>query len=116
MTTHRSGHRWLLLPMALLACRSLAAQPAAAMQPAPQPPRQAEPGTQTLSVPGLQRPVQILRDPWGLAHIYATNEHDLFFAQGYNIASDRLFQLEIWRRQATGTAPSRRNGARRRGR
>ncbi|KAK6033620.1 penicillin amidase [Ostertagia ostertagi] len=31
------------------------------------------------------------------------NQHDLFFAQGYCAAKDRLFQLEIWRRQATGT-------------
>src|SRR5262249_45554441 len=42
-------------------------------------------------------------DRWGVAHIYARNEHDLFFAQGYNVARDRLFQLELWRRQATGT-------------
>ena len=62
------------------------------------------PGTrQTLEVPGLKQPVEILKDRWGVAHIYAQNEADLFFAQGYNIASDRLFQLEMWRRQATGT-------------
>jgi penicillin amidase len=54
-------------------------------------------------VPGLQQPVEILRDKWGVSHIYASNEHDLFFAQGYNVAHDRLFQLELWRRQATGT-------------
>src|SRR5262249_12815691 len=48
-------------------------------------------------------PVEILKDRWGISHIYAKNEHDLFFAQGYNIARDRLFQLEMWRRQATGT-------------
>jgi len=47
--------------------------------------------------------VEILRDRWGIAHIYARNEHDLFFAQGYNAARDRLFQLEMWRRSATGT-------------
>ncbi len=51
----------------------------------------------------LDQPVEILRDRWGIAHIYAQNEHDLFFAQGYNVARDRLFQLELWRRQATGT-------------
>ena len=56
-----------------------------------------------ISVPGLKRPVEILRDKWGVSHIYAGNEHDLFFAQGYNVARDRLFQLELWRRQATGT-------------
>ncbi|MEZ2415320.1 penicillin acylase family protein [Muriicola sp. E247] len=52
---------------------------------------------------GLQEPVEIVRDQWGINHIYANNEHDLFFAQGYAAAKDRLFQFEIWRRQATGT-------------
>src|SRR6476619_5149472 len=52
---------------------------------------------------GLAQPVEILKDRWGIAHIYAKNEDDLFFAQGYNVARDRLFQLELWRRQATGT-------------
>lgn len=56
-----------------------------------------------ISLPGLNQPVEILRDKWGIAHIYAGTEHDLFFAQGYNVARDRLFQLELWRRQATGT-------------
>lgn len=59
--------------------------------------------TTTLRQPGLQRPVEIIRDRWGVNHIYAQNEHDLFFAQGYSAARDRLFQLELWRRQATGT-------------
>ncbi|MBD2702044.1 penicillin acylase family protein [Spirosoma sp. BT702] len=59
--------------------------------------------TQSLRTPGLQQPVDIIRDRWGVNHIYAKNEHDLFFAQGYSAARDRLFQLEIWRRQATGT-------------
>ena len=57
----------------------------------------------TLRAPGLSRPVEILRDAHGISHIYAQNEHDLFFAQGYVGRVDRLFQLEIWRRQATGT-------------
>lgn len=57
----------------------------------------------TLQVSGLQQPVEILRDSTGVNHIYAQNEHDLFFAQGYCAAKDRLFQFEIWRRQATGT-------------
>ena len=52
---------------------------------------------------GLDRPVEIIRDAWGINHIYAENQHDLFFAQGYAAAKDRLFQFEIWRRQATGT-------------
>lgn len=62
-----------------------------------------QPSTDTLSVAGLQQPVEIVTDRWGIAHIYAQNQPDLFFAQGYNAARDRLFQFEIWRRQATGT-------------
>lgn len=54
-------------------------------------------------IEGLKEPVEILRDKWGVNHIYAKNQHDLFFAQGYAAAKDRLFQFEIWRRQATGT-------------
>lgn len=64
---------------------------------------QAEANSATLQIPGLQEPVEILTDRWGIAHIYAKNQHDLFFAQGYNAARDRLFQLEIWRRRVTGT-------------
>ncbi len=52
---------------------------------------------------GLMGPVEVVRDPWGINHIYAENEHDLFFTQGYAAAKDRLFQFEVWRRQATGT-------------
>ena len=58
---------------------------------------------QTMRLAGLQKPVEVIRDRWGMNHIYAKNEHDLFFTQGYSAAQDRLFQLEIWRRQATGT-------------
>ncbi len=61
------------------------------------------PAQESLTISGLKEPVQIIRDKWGVPHIYAKNENDLFFAQGYNIARDRLFQLELWRRQATGT-------------
>ena len=57
----------------------------------------------TLLIKGLHSSVEILRDQWGVNHIYAGNQHDLFFAQGYCAATDRLFQFEIWRRQATGT-------------
>ena len=57
----------------------------------------------TLNVPGLKEPVEVIRDEYGVNHIYAKNEHDLFLAQGYCAAKDRLFQFEMWRRQATGT-------------
>ena len=52
---------------------------------------------------GLKAEVEVLRDQWGINHIYAKNQHDLFFTQGYCAARDRVFQFEIWRRQATGT-------------
>lgn len=55
------------------------------------------------TVKGLEDTVEILRDQWGINHLYAKNQHDLFFAQGYAAAQDRLFQFELWRRQATGT-------------
>ena len=47
--------------------------------------------------------VEVIRDKFGVNHIYASNQEDLFFTQGYLAAKDRLFQFEIWRRQATGT-------------
>ena len=59
--------------------------------------------TDTITVRGIGQLVQVIRDRWGIAHIYAYSEEDLFFAQGYMAARDRLFQLEMWRRQATGT-------------
>src|ERR1700721_1977714 len=58
--------------------------------------------SETLLCAGLSQPVEIIKDRWGISHIYAKSEGDLFFAQGYNVARDRLFQLEMWRRQATG--------------
>ena len=58
---------------------------------------------ETLSLAGLIEPVEIRKDQWGVSHIYANNQHDLFFTQGFNAARDRLFQFEIWRRRATGT-------------
>lgn len=61
------------------------------------------PAKANLQVAGLHEPVEIIKDRWGIAHIYAGNQDDLFFAQGFNVASDRLFQLELWRREATGT-------------
>jgi penicillin amidase len=58
---------------------------------------------ETLNIKGISQPVEIIKDTWGISHIYAQNQEDLFFAQGFNVAQDRLFQLEMWRRQATGT-------------
>jgi penicillin G amidase len=56
----------------------------------------------TIKIAGLEHPVTVLRDRWGVAHIYAQNEHDLFFAQGYVVSQDRLFQMELWKRSGQG--------------
>ncbi len=55
-----------------------------------------------LAVPGLSAPVDVIRDAWGVPHIYARNLEDLFMAQGFVMAQDRLWQMEMWRRQAEG--------------
>ena len=46
--------------------------------------------------------VEILRDKWGIPHILALSEHDLFFGYGYAMGQDRLWQLDYFRRQAQG--------------
>jgi penicillin amidase len=51
---------------------------------------------------GLDSAVEVRRDRWGVPHIYARTAHDVFFAQGYVAAQDRLFQMEIWRRAGEG--------------
>ncbi|MCX6552750.1 MAG: penicillin acylase family protein [Acidobacteria bacterium] len=57
----------------------------------------------SVDVAGLEQPVEVIRDTWGVPHIYAKSEHDLFFAQGYVAAQDRLWQIDLWRRIADGT-------------
>lgn len=56
-----------------------------------------------LHVTGLDGPVTIVRDRWGCPHIDTRSEHDLWFAQGFCHAQDRLWQLERTRRFARGT-------------
>src|SRR3954451_4752615 len=55
-----------------------------------------------LRLPGLKEPVEVLRDRWGVPHLYAKSADDLFFAQGFVAAQDRLFQIDLWRRVAVG--------------
>ena len=55
-----------------------------------------------LKVGGLSRPVEVLRDQWGVPHIYAQTVDDLFFAQGFVASQDRLFQMDMWRRAGAG--------------
>jgi penicillin amidase len=56
----------------------------------------------TLFMPGLDGPVDVYRDQLGIPHIYATTDHDLFFAQGYVHAQDRFWQMDFWRHQGAG--------------
>ncbi|MDX6695626.1 MAG: penicillin amidase [Blastocatellia bacterium] len=56
----------------------------------------------TLRLAGLTSNVVVRRDERGIAYIEAANESDLFMAQGYVTASDRLFQMELFRRTARG--------------
>lgn len=55
-----------------------------------------------IKVPGLHHTVRVQRDSWGVAHIHARDQHDLFFAQGFVAAQDRLFQIELWKRSGQG--------------
>jgi penicillin amidase len=56
----------------------------------------------TIQVDGLKAQVRVVRDRWGVPHIYAENQNDLFFAQGFVQAQDRLFQMDLWRRSVQG--------------
>jgi len=55
-----------------------------------------------VAVAGVDGPVTILRDEWGIPHVRATTAHDAFFGQGFVQAEDRLGQLELDRRRAYG--------------
>ena len=56
----------------------------------------------TIIVAGLQAPVSVIRDTHGVPHITAANLEDLFFAQGYVTAQDRLWQMDLTRRAVAG--------------
>ena len=51
---------------------------------------------------GLRAPASISIDTWGLAHIRAQNTPDAFFVQGLNVARDRLWQIDLWRKRGLG--------------
>lgn len=53
-------------------------------------------------VEGLTEPVRIVIDKWGIPHIRAENLRDMFFAQGFNAARDRLWQIDLWRKRGLG--------------
>src|SRR5689334_3455041 len=56
----------------------------------------------TASLPGLSAQATVVRDSSGITHITAATRHDLFMAQGYVHAQDRLFQMDFVRRLASG--------------
>jgi penicillin G amidase len=59
-----------------------------------------------LSLAELQDNVTIYRDAWGVPHIYAANQYDLFYAQGYIHAQDRWWQMEMNRHLGKGSLSS----------
>ena len=54
------------------------------------------------AVPGLEHQAEIVVDQWGIPHIRAQSQHDVFFAQGFNAARDRLYQIDLWRKRGLG--------------
>jgi penicillin amidase len=79
----------------------LAVSSACRATPPPAPPLTAQ-TSGTLDVAGLTAPVHVVRDRWGVPHIFAQNQDDMFAAQGLVQAQDRLFQLDLWRRSVQG--------------
>ncbi|MFJ2367970.1 penicillin acylase family protein [Microbacterium sp. NPDC087665] len=56
----------------------------------------------TFIVAGLEQDAEIIVDRWGVPHISAQTRTDVFVAQGFNAARDRLFQIDLWRRRGLG--------------
>jgi penicillin amidase len=55
-----------------------------------------------VSASGIKEDVEIIRDTYGVPHIYARNEPDLYFALGYAMAQDRMWQMDFYRRMGHG--------------
>ena len=60
------------------------------------------PKTIDIRLPGLQQPAEIVMDRWGIPHIRAATTHDVYFAQGFTAARERLWQLDLWRKRGLG--------------
>ncbi len=58
--------------------------------------------TTTMRFSGLHNPVEVYRDRWGIPHIKAKDENDLFFAQGFVTAQDRLWHMDFDRHRVLG--------------
>ena len=59
-------------------------------------------GTRNVTLTGARAPIEIVEDELGMPHVRAASKHDAFFAQGYLVARDRLFQLDIDHRRDMG--------------
>jgi penicillin amidase len=92
-TTRKNKLSALLLHAAMTAALCVVAYAAIA---------RAEVNSETVPVDGIAAPVEILIDEWGVPHIFAQSQDDLFFAQGWNAARDRLWQIDLWRRRGLG--------------
>jgi penicillin G amidase len=82
-----------MLSLASIACQRTAPPPSPPLVPQL---------SGSIDLPGLTAPVRIVRDRWGVPHIYAARQSDLFVAQGFVQAQDRLFQMDLWRRSVRG--------------
>ncbi|MCY0150412.1 penicillin acylase family protein [Hoeflea sp. G2-23] len=51
---------------------------------------------------GLESELEILIDRWGVPHVFAGSDHDAFFGQGFAVARDRLWQIDLWRKRGLG--------------
>ena len=58
--------------------------------------------SESIAIPGLSAPGEIVVDHWGIAHIYGASTRDAFFLQGWNAARDRLWQIDLWRKRGLG--------------
>ncbi len=56
----------------------------------------------SVEAPGLRKPVRIVRDRFGVPHVYARSEEGAIYGQGFVHAQDRLFQIDLQRRLAAG--------------
>lgn len=60
------------------------------------------PLNETINLPGLQKPVEVIVDKWGVPHVFGASDRDLVRVLGYLQARDRLWQMDLVRRAAAG--------------
>ncbi len=101
----RKQCRWLAAPvlvLVLVGCRRQSTSNSSATHLAHRVDQALSQISGTLVVEGLSNPVEILRDTWGIPHIFAKTMEDMFLAQGFVVAQDRMWQLDIWKRTGEG--------------